>query len=65
MSRTIRRELWRGQLTWLDMSGSTIAERSRTLEIFLDAVAAHASNAAAWLLDERFNGLLGADEERT
>jgi hypothetical protein len=45
------------------MSGSTIAERSRTLEIFLYAVAAHASDDASWLLDERFKGLLDVDEE--
>ena len=44
------------------MSGSTIAERSRTLEIFLDAVAAHASDNAS-SLDERFKGLLDVDEE--
>ncbi|MCA1791830.1 MAG: SIR2 family protein, partial [Thioalkalivibrio sp.] len=59
----VRRELWSGQLTWLNMSGSTIAERSRTLEIFLDAVAAHASDDASWLLDERFKGLLDLDEK--
>jgi hypothetical protein len=58
----VRRELWSGQLTWMTMSGSTIAERSRTLEIFLDAVAAHASDDASWLLDERFKGLLDLDE---
>ena len=59
----VRRELWDGQLTWLSMSGTTIEERSRTLEIFLDAVAAHASDEASWLLDERFKGLLDADAE--
>lgn len=59
----VRRELWRGQLTWLGLSGRTIRERSRTLEIFLDAVAAHASNDASWLLDTRFRGLLQVDEE--
>jgi hypothetical protein len=58
----VRRELWRGQLTWLSMAGRSIEERSRTLEIFLDAVAAHASNDASWLLDERFRGLLRLDE---
>lgn len=59
----VRQQLWRGQLTWLSMSGADIAERSRTLEIFLDAVAAHASNDASWLLDERFKGLLGVDDD--
>ena len=58
----VRQELWSGQLAWLNMSGSTIAERSRTLEIFLDAVAAHASDDSSWLLDERFKGLLDLDE---
>jgi hypothetical protein len=59
----VRRELWHGQLTWLSMSGSTVEARSRTLEIFLDVVAAHASDESSWLLDERFKGLLDADAE--
>lgn len=59
----VRRQLWQGQLTWLSMAGKSIEERSRTLEIFLDAVAAHASNDASWLLDERFRGLLRLDED--
>lgn len=58
----VRRELWSEQLTWLSMSGASIEERSRTLEIFLDAVAAHASTDESWLLDERFRGLLRLDE---
>lgn len=44
------------------MSGDDITARSRTLEIFLDAVAAHASSDASWLLDERFRGLLKIDD---
>lgn len=59
----VRQQLWRGQLTWLQMAGEDIAQRSRTLEIFLDAVAAHASNDSSWLLDERFKGLLGVDDD--
>ena len=58
----VRRRLWRGQLTWLTMAGGDIQERSRTLEIFLDAVAAHASLDSSWLLDQRFRALLDADE---
>lgn len=60
---TVRQELWQTQLTWLRMSGRDIAARSRTLEIFLDAVAAHASSDSSWLLDDRFTGLLDIDRE--
>lgn len=56
----VRRELWAKQLRWVSMAGTTIEERSRTLEIFLDAVAAYASDDASWLLDERFDALLGS-----
>lgn len=59
---SVRQELWQGQLTWLQMAGRDVAARSRTLEIFLDAVAAHASTDSSWLLDERFRGLLAVDE---
>ena len=44
------------------MAGADIQERSRTLEIFLDAVAAHASLDSSWLLDHRFRALLDTDE---
>jgi hypothetical protein len=54
----LRRELWDDQLHWLTLVGDHIAERARALEIFLDAVAAHASSNQAWLLDRRFEGLL-------
>lgn len=57
----VRRQLWLGQVTWLPMAGGDIQERSRTLEIFLDALAAYASSNASWLLDERFEALLGDD----
>lgn len=57
----VRRELWQEQLTGLGMGGLTIEERSRSLEVFLDVVAAHASNDASWLLDARFRGLLDLD----
>ncbi len=41
------------------MKGHDIQDRARTLEIFLDAVAAHASDDASWFLDERFDALTG------
>jgi len=53
------RELWDRQLDWLTMDGASFEERARTLEVFLDAVAAFASQDASWLLDERFLHLLG------
>ena len=53
-----RRDLWSGQLEWLTMPGSSVAERARELEIFLDAVACLASTDQSWLLDVRFQGLL-------
>ena len=59
-----RSELWQGQLAWLTMGGESAEERSRSLEIFLDAVAAHAVADAPWLLDPRFSGLLDEGGER-
>ncbi|KQY51566.1 hypothetical protein ASD30_19540 [Nocardioides sp. Root140] len=59
----VREQLWRGQLTWQRMRGSDVASRSRTLEIYLDAVAAHASSDSSWLLDQRFRGLHPDDDE--
>ncbi|UMG93546.1 SIR2 family protein [Nocardioides sp. TF02-7] len=57
----VRRRLWRGKLGWLTMAGRDVLDRSRTLEIFLDAVAAHASSDTSWLLDERFGALIDTD----
>jgi hypothetical protein len=37
--------------------GSDVPNRARELEIFLDAVAMHASSNHSWLLDERFSYL--------
>lgn len=59
----VRRRLWRDKVTWLTMAGQDVQDRSRTLEIFLDAVAAHASSDTSWLLDERFGGLIGTDTD--
>jgi hypothetical protein len=60
-----RRELWEGQLSWVTLSGTSVPERARALEIFLDAVAWHAADTGAWLLDPRFAGLLDAAGRRT
>lgn len=56
-----RSELWSGHLRWLTLSGERVQDRARTLEVFLDAVAARASDDACWLLDPRFEGLLDRD----
>jgi hypothetical protein len=53
-----RRQLWTGELNWLAMPGSDLPQRARTLDIFLDAVAAQAGTDASWVLDERFEALL-------
>lgn len=53
-----RSELWEDQFAWLTMPGGSSAERSRALEIFLDTVAWYAADAASWVLDPRFSGLL-------
>ncbi|WP_143695102.1 SIR2 family protein [Williamsia sp. 1135] len=58
-----RKLLWSDQLDWISCQGSDTADRVRQMEIFLDAVAAHASTDASWLLDERFDGLLEQDAQ--
>lgn len=63
-NKPARRELWSDQLHWVEMLGSSPTERARTLEVFLDAVAAFASDKSSWLLDERFSELLSEDERR-
>lgn len=54
---TVRERLWQGQLDWVSVPGSTTQDRTRMLEVFLDAVAAHAASDSSWLLDERFGAL--------
>lgn len=61
----VRGRLWAGQLEWVTMPGPETADRARALELFLDEVALHASDESAWLLDERFSGLLATDEDRS
>lgn len=56
------KQLWEAQLEWLVMAGDDLPQRARSLEIFLDAVSAYASQSSSWLLDPRFGHLLGAEE---
>jgi len=59
----VRWQLWARKLGWIPMRGDDIQDRARTLEIFLDAVAAYASDDASWFLDERFDALNGGRRE--
>ncbi|MDJ0025926.1 SIR2 family protein [Gordonia alkanivorans] len=54
-----RHHLWRDQFRWFVCEGTERKDRVRRMEMFLDAVAAFAATDAHWLLDERFDGLLG------
>jgi hypothetical protein len=56
--------LWEGDLTWVSMAGRDESDGPRRLEVFLDALSAHACDDAAYLLDERFADLLGDEERR-
>lgn len=58
-----RRELWSDQLRWISLPGETSEARGRSLEVFLDCVAAHAVRDQSWFLDERFDGLLGEEAQ--
>ena len=46
-----RQEPWSDQPTWITPPAHTFEARVRTMEIFLDTAAAHASTDASWLLD--------------
>lgn len=59
-----RQELWSDQLRWISLPGPTMEDRVRVMVVFLDAVAAHATTDAPWLLDERFSGLLSDEADR-
>jgi hypothetical protein len=59
----MRERLWAGDLTWVTL-GEDSVDGARRLEIFLDAVAAHACDDGAYLLDQRFGDLLGDQERR-
>ncbi|ASR01807.1 SIR2 family protein [Gordonia rubripertincta] len=58
-----RQHLWRDQFRWFVCEGTERKDRVRRMEMFLDAVAAFGATDAHWLLDERFDGLLG-DRDR-
>ncbi|MAU84672.1 MAG: hypothetical protein CME34_22970 [Gordonia sp.] len=58
-----RKQLWTRQFSWFVCDGATRSERVRRMEVFLDAVAAFAASDAPWLLDERFEGLLGEADQ--
>ena len=47
------------------MPGSGIEQRSRQLEIFLDAVVMYASGDRSWLLDPDFSFLLNDNERQS
>jgi hypothetical protein len=47
------------------MPGTDLPERARTLDIFLDVLAAEADTDASWVLDERFEALLDAGDTDT
>ena len=48
--------------TGFTLPGEHLAERARTLDVFLDAVAAHSTTDASWVLDGRFEALLEDDD---
>jgi hypothetical protein len=58
----VREELWTGELDWISLPGEHLAERARALDVFLDAVAAHTTTDASWVLDGRFEALLEDDD---
>jgi hypothetical protein len=58
----VRQQLWRGELDWVSLPGDHLPQRARALDIFLDAVDAHATTDASWVLDDRFEALLSDDD---
>ena len=60
-----RRALWDEQLDWVTMPGAPYSETTRSLEVFLDLVAHHATDDTSWLLDDRFASLLSTDGQRS
>jgi hypothetical protein len=59
----LRARLWEGELEWVGLPGETGEQQARQLEIFLDAVAAYASQASPYLLHPHYADLLGGEEE--
>lgn len=60
----IRAALWDGQLDWVKLGNESGLPGRRAQELLLDRVADHAARDSSWLLDQRFQGLLDADEDR-
>ncbi len=60
----LRAQLWEDQLDWVLLPGDDLSQAARSLELFLDELAIHASQDASWLLDERFSGLLESEEDQ-
>jgi hypothetical protein len=54
----LRARLWEGELDWVAFSGESGEQQARHLEIFLDAVAMHASHASPYLLHPHYADLL-------
>jgi len=54
----LRARLWEGELDWVGFSGDSGEQQARHLEIFLDAVAMHASHASPYLLHPYYADLL-------
>lgn len=61
---TARRALWKGRLDWVSVREATGCDSYRAVEIFLDQVGMCASSSSAWLLDERFTGMLPSSDDR-
>jgi hypothetical protein len=62
-SPPLRARLWEGELAWIGFGGDSGEAQARRLEIFLDAVATHASPVAPYLLHPHYADLLD-DVER-
>lgn len=61
----VRARLWNKELEWLhlDECDPDATNGARALELFVDRIGFHASRSSAWLLDDRFEGLLGDPED--
>jgi hypothetical protein len=61
----VRARLWNKELEWLhlDQSDPNTTDGARALELFVDRIGFHASRSSAWLLDDRFEGLLSNPED--
>jgi hypothetical protein len=57
-----REQLWAGELDWISLPGEDLGRRARTLDVFLDVVAAHTTTDTSWVLDDRFEALLEDDD---